>query len=124
MFAKGGSTNVRIEYNKIHNVDVDGITIGGWSTASSLIKPSDNEVVFDEYEEDLELDFSTLQETSPDNDGELLSGGIGNDVLTGGTGRDDFVFRGALVSSGSGQDAATDSDALSITPRDVVEFIF
>jgi Ca2+-binding RTX toxin-like protein len=34
MFAKGGSTNVRIEYNKVHDVDVDGITIGGWTTAT------------------------------------------------------------------------------------------
>ena len=33
VFAKGGSTNVRIEYNKIHDVKVDGITIGGWTTA-------------------------------------------------------------------------------------------
>lgn len=33
LFAKGGSTNVRIEYNKIHDVKVDGITIGGWTTA-------------------------------------------------------------------------------------------
>ena len=34
LFAKGGSTNVRIEYNKIHDVSVDGITIGGWTTVN------------------------------------------------------------------------------------------
>jgi Ca2+-binding RTX toxin-like protein len=34
LFAKGGSTNVRIEYNKIHDVAVDGITIGGWTTVN------------------------------------------------------------------------------------------
>ncbi|UEM24074.1 right-handed parallel beta-helix repeat-containing protein [Skermanella mucosa] len=32
LFAKGGSTNVRIEYNRVHDVDVDGISIGGWTT--------------------------------------------------------------------------------------------
>src|SRR4051794_9788126 len=34
LFAKGGSTNVSIEYNKVHDVAVDGITIGGWTMAS------------------------------------------------------------------------------------------
>jgi Ca2+-binding RTX toxin-like protein len=34
LFAKGGSTNVRIEYNKIHKVSVDGLTIGGWTTVN------------------------------------------------------------------------------------------
>ena len=38
LFAKGGSTNVRIEYNKIHDVKVDGILIGGW-TDSKWMRP-------------------------------------------------------------------------------------
>lgn len=34
IFAKGGSTDVRIEGNYVHNVKADGILVGGWTDAA------------------------------------------------------------------------------------------